>query len=142
MHEFTLERGRPAEASAERAVFPFDQWMLQRPWDCYQQLDAGDRRAVDELLGPVDLQALLQHPLKHRLARRDFKLVVADPASDPEPSAPSPVGAREYLSTCGIMRQSIGARLLSIGWILQPVIVSAERAAVRARSRVGSITSP
>ena len=80
MHEFTLERGTPVEASAERAIFPFDQWMLQRPWDCYRQLDEGDRRSVDELLGPVDLQALLQHPLKHRLARRDFKLVVADPA--------------------------------------------------------------
>jgi hypothetical protein len=79
MHEFTLERGMAAEASGERAIFPFDQWMLQRPWDCYQQLDAGARHSVDELLDPVGLQSSLQRPFKHRLARRDFKLVVADP---------------------------------------------------------------
>jgi hypothetical protein len=43
-------------------------------------LDTGDQRSVDELLGPVGLQTILECPFKHRLARHDFKLVVADPA--------------------------------------------------------------
>ncbi len=75
-HRFTLERGRALAVTGERAIFPFDQWMFQRPLDCFRALPAGGQAAVRELLARAGAQGALDIELRHRLARRNFQLVV------------------------------------------------------------------
>lgn len=66
-------------AEATRLTFPFMQWMWQRPYDCYHQLAAQERRRADELLERVPgAGTLFQHPLQRRLVREQNKLVLAD----------------------------------------------------------------
>lgn len=78
MHAFTLGRGTPHEASSERACFTFDLWMLQRPRDFLAGLEGADRAACETLMAELGGLDTLTRPVKHRLARRHFKLVVAD----------------------------------------------------------------
>ncbi len=74
-HQFTLERGTKYEVTGERTIFTFDQWMYQRPWDCYQALDDGARTRVRELLSSAGAGDALDRPLPRRVMRRHFKLV-------------------------------------------------------------------
>jgi hypothetical protein len=76
-HAFTLQRGAPLEATSERAIFPFDQWMFQRPQDCFWSLAEADRSRVRTLLAKVGAEHALDQLPRHRLVRRNFQLVVS-----------------------------------------------------------------
>jgi glutathione S-transferase len=71
-HEFTLEG-----AVGTRSIFPFDLWMLQRPLDHLRSLSNGDRLRCASMLSAVGGERLLEFPPFPRLARRNFKLVLA-----------------------------------------------------------------
>lgn len=64
--------------SEERKIFPFNQWMWQRPHDYYHSLGGEERQRVEALLNqlPGGLSTL-SYPIKQRLARRDNRLVLS-----------------------------------------------------------------
>lgn len=75
MHSFTLERGKPHEAKGERAIFPFDLWMLQRPEEHYRGLGGMDRTAADALLASIGTDPTLFADISStRLSRVAFRL--------------------------------------------------------------------
>ena len=78
MHRFQLDDGNGETVFAERAIFPFDQWMFQRPLDCFQRLDEKDRGRVRKMLAVVGAEGMLDLTLKHRVIRRNFALAVED----------------------------------------------------------------
>ncbi len=73
-HRFTLEQGRANEASADRAIFPFDLWMFQRPQEHYAGLSGSARKGADSLLDRIGGQEVLAAPIGTRLIRRNFRL--------------------------------------------------------------------
>ncbi|MCR9279516.1 MAG: glutathione S-transferase [Pseudomonadaceae bacterium] len=73
-HAFTIAHDTPAQASGERVIFPFDQWMWQRPYDCFTQLPVDDQARVREMLEQAGAGDALDTPLEHRVVRRNFKL--------------------------------------------------------------------
>ena len=76
MHRFTLEAGLQNEASEQRAIQPFLQWMWQRPLDAYNNLDEQSQSAVSSLLSKAGGEsALLKNP-GVRVRRRNYKLEV------------------------------------------------------------------
>jgi len=72
LHPFQL-RG----AEGRRCIFPYAQWMLQRPLDYRHSLPEAERRAVDELLAEVGGIDAMRMTIHRRVTRRD-NLVVAD----------------------------------------------------------------
>ncbi len=72
MHEFTL-----GGVTAERAIFTFDLWMLQRPLDFYASLKGADKGAVDTMLAKAGLTGITQMPAYARIARPNFKTALA-----------------------------------------------------------------
>ena len=72
MHEFTL-----GGATAERAIFTFDLWMLQRPLDFYAGLKGADKDAVDAMLARAGLSGIVSMPSYPRIARPNFKTALA-----------------------------------------------------------------
>ena len=72
MHVYALE-----DAKENRAIFPFDLWMLQRPLDYLASLDGDEKARARELLVAVGGEALLDFPAFPRLTRRNFKLALA-----------------------------------------------------------------
>lgn len=50
-------------------------WMLQRPLDAYQSLDPTQRAAVDRALAGTGCEALFAYRPRHRIFKRNFKLV-------------------------------------------------------------------
>lgn len=50
-------------------------WMLQRPLDAYAALDAASHACVDRALAGSGCEALFAYAPRHRLAKRDFRLV-------------------------------------------------------------------
>ncbi|MEM7410891.1 MAG: glutathione S-transferase [Myxococcota bacterium] len=77
MHGFALGAAEGTPVRGERAIFPFEQWMWQRPWDHFQGLDADAQQSVRDLLGRVGAPDWLDATIPCRLTRRDFKLVRA-----------------------------------------------------------------
>ena len=73
MHSFALEG-----VEAQRAIFPYNVWMWQRPSDHASGLGDADRRRVSALLAAVPgaSEALLA-PIPRRLRRVNNKLVLA-----------------------------------------------------------------
>jgi hypothetical protein len=49
--------------------------MVQRPLDAYRALPAAGRAAVDRSLGGSGCEALLAFTPRHRLGKRQFRLV-------------------------------------------------------------------
>jgi len=74
-HEFTIAVGTDAQVSGERMIFPFVQWMWQRPYDHYHSLAPAKQAAVDQLLAGVGATGAFNKTIKQRVARRHFKLV-------------------------------------------------------------------
>jgi len=72
MHEFTL-----GKATAERAIFTFDLWMLQRPLDFYAGLSGADKEAADALLAKAGLSGITALPSYPRITRKNYKTVLA-----------------------------------------------------------------
>jgi len=77
MHRFTLGTASDVEATAERAIFPFDLWMFQRPRDFLEGLEGVDRASAGDLLRSIGGLELVSKPPAIRLARRAFRLVRA-----------------------------------------------------------------
>lgn len=75
-HAFTLQAEDGSLVRGERGIFPFDQWMFQRPLDCFHALTEADREEVRSLLAQAGGRELLDVKLAHRLARQNFELVV------------------------------------------------------------------
>lgn len=76
MHSFTLEAGLPNEATAQRAILPFQQWMWQRPLDAFNALATAEKTQVQELLTEVGgADAFTPQPVV-RVARQNFQLVI------------------------------------------------------------------
>ncbi|MGC1511187.1 glutathione S-transferase family protein [Ketobacter sp.] len=71
-HTFTVEG-----AEAERLVFPYCQWMWQRPYDCYQGMNEENRTTVERRLAvlPGALE-LLRHPVTQRVVRKNNRLLL------------------------------------------------------------------
>ena len=76
-HRVLLGRGTPREVEVERALFTYDQFMLQRLQDAWLGLDAPARDQARAALAACGAAALLDIPLDRRVARRDFRLVRA-----------------------------------------------------------------
>jgi hypothetical protein len=72
MHEFTL-----GGVTAERAIFTFDLWMLQRPLDFYRGLEGDAKEAADRLLARAGLGGIVALPDYPRITRKNFKTVLA-----------------------------------------------------------------
>ncbi|MCC5886515.1 MAG: glutathione S-transferase N-terminal domain-containing protein [Gammaproteobacteria bacterium] len=78
MHGFTLQRDTPQQAQGERAIFPFDLWMLQRPQDHYRELDGSGRAAADAFMTRFGSDGALLAPSNPtRLTRVAFRLARA-----------------------------------------------------------------
>ncbi|HWY23534.1 MAG TPA: hypothetical protein VNX47_01360, partial [Nevskia sp.] len=75
-HEFSLGGVR-----AMRRVFPYTQWMLQRPLDYYQALRGAERASVDALLREVGGYEAMQTRIRRRV-RRLHNRIVADAPHD------------------------------------------------------------
>jgi hypothetical protein len=73
--DFSIGRGTALEVGAERAMFSYDQWMLQRVLDAYQALAEAEKAVVESFLERVGAADLLHLRLHHRVARRNFTLV-------------------------------------------------------------------
>jgi hypothetical protein len=59
----------------QRVTSSYTLWMLQRPLDAYRALDADGRAAVDEALQGTGCGELFRYEPRHRLGKRNFKLV-------------------------------------------------------------------
>lgn len=72
---YQLERGQPLEVEEQRAIFPFDLWMFQRPEDHYRGLSGIDRMAADALLTSIGADpATFANTPFIRLGRIAFRL--------------------------------------------------------------------
>lgn len=72
-HVFAL-----GDAKDNRAIFPFELWMLQRPLDYMASLDEEQRLHAVDLLRLAGGETLTEFPSFPRLTRKNFKLVLAD----------------------------------------------------------------
>jgi glutathione S-transferase len=73
-HRFTL-----GGVDEERMIFPYSQWMLQRPLDYLATLNAADHASVDALLRDVGGDEAIKIDIRRRVKRKDNRVVV-DPA--------------------------------------------------------------
>ena len=64
--------------SFQRVTSAYTLWMVQRSLDVYAALDSAEREAVDRVLAGTGCEALFAYAPRHRLEKRDFKLVFAD----------------------------------------------------------------
>ncbi len=71
-HVFTL-----GDAKENRAIFPFELWMLQRPLDYIASLEEDDKLRAADLLRQAGGETLMEFPSFPRLTRQNFKLVLA-----------------------------------------------------------------
>lgn len=66
---------RLGEAREERAVFPYAQWMLQRPVGFYRSLAEADRIRVDDLLRAAGGYDAMQIDIRRPMKRENNRLV-------------------------------------------------------------------
>lgn len=76
-HEFVLGRETEFEVTERRAVFSFDQWMLQRVVDAYRSTAIEGRRRVDATLAAIGAERLMKLDITRRVKRENFKLIAA-----------------------------------------------------------------
>ncbi|MGE0857531.1 MAG: glutathione S-transferase family protein [Gammaproteobacteria bacterium] len=72
-----LGRDTPREVEVERALFPYDLFMLQRVQDAFHALPEDQARSARDALAACGADALLDLRLARRVTRRDFRLVRA-----------------------------------------------------------------
>jgi hypothetical protein len=58
-----------------RMTNPYSLFMAQRVFDTYAALGGDERKAVDQALAGTGCEALLAYAPRHRVVKRDFKLV-------------------------------------------------------------------
>ncbi|MEZ6028928.1 MAG: glutathione S-transferase family protein [Hyphomonadaceae bacterium] len=61
----------------QRSIFTFPLWRLQRIQDHYKAMEEDDRQRADQLLASVGGRGLMDLRIPVRIARRDFRLVIA-----------------------------------------------------------------
>jgi glutathione S-transferase len=71
-HVFSL-----GDVKENRAIFPFDLWMLQRPLDFIASLEEDEKLRAADLLRQAGGETLMDFPAFPRLTRKNFKLVLA-----------------------------------------------------------------
>lgn len=71
-HEFTIKG-----VSEKRAIFPYAQWMFQRPLDHYQSLSGADKAAADAFLEKLGGYEGMQVKIRRRIGREKNILVPA-----------------------------------------------------------------
>jgi glutathione S-transferase len=71
-HAFQLQSTR-----GDRAIYPFDIWRWQRPYDQYHGLSEPARARADTLIERIGGRALFDTPLARRLMRADNQLLFA-----------------------------------------------------------------
>ena len=76
-HEVVLGRGMSHEVTTQRAVFPYNRWMLQRALAVYRDADGDARRAIAAVAETIGAGALLDLPLAPLVQRRQFRLLRA-----------------------------------------------------------------
>jgi len=64
----------------DRFTSAYTLWMVQRPLDAYHALAADERAAVDRAIAGTGCEALLAYRPRHRLGKRQFRLVIEPPA--------------------------------------------------------------
>ncbi len=72
-----LGRDTPREVEVERALFPYDLFMLHRVQDAFHALPADEARSARDALTACGAEALLDLRLTERVTRRGFRLVRA-----------------------------------------------------------------
>ncbi len=82
-HEFKY-----GDVTEKRLIFPYSQWMLQRPLDFYQSLNGGAKAAADDLLQRVGGYDEMQLKIRQRVRRQNNRLI-----ADASPSIPDPRSA-------------------------------------------------
>lgn len=73
-HEFSING-----VQSKRLVFPYSQWMLQRPLDYYQGADDKARQDMDDWLERVGGRQAMQLQIPRRVERRNNRLVAVAP---------------------------------------------------------------
>jgi len=71
---FTVKIG---DATPERNIFPFNQWMFQRPLNYYHSLAGEEKSGVDNFLQSIGGLELMQTQLRYQLTRENYQLQVA-----------------------------------------------------------------
>jgi len=74
-HAVVLGRGTAHEVNVARAVFSYEQWMLQRVQDEYAELTGASAADAARMLDGCGARALFDLPLAVRVGRCAFKLV-------------------------------------------------------------------
>lgn len=73
-HQVVFGRGSATAVTETRALFPYNQWMLQRLHAAFNAAPAADRHETLALFEQIGARALLAIPLRLRVVRRDFRL--------------------------------------------------------------------
>ena len=73
--EALTERGTAHVARGTRALFTYDQWMLQRVLDAYLAAADVARATIQETLQDIGAAELLTLALPQRVIRRNYQLV-------------------------------------------------------------------
>lgn len=76
-HRVLLGRGTAHEVEAERALFTYDSWMLQRALDVHASAPPAARATIRELCARAGASALLELDTRARVRRERFRLVRA-----------------------------------------------------------------
>lgn len=78
MHPFTF-----GDASGERVISSYAQWMFQRAWAHYQDLEGSDLDRANALLDRIGGRGALEAPVSHWLERKkgQLELVASEPVS-------------------------------------------------------------
>lgn len=74
-------RYRMGGVEDERGLFPYSQWMLQRPLDFYRESRGADREALDALLRSVGGLEPIQFPIRRRVHREKNRIVADAPTA-------------------------------------------------------------
>ena len=69
-----LGRDTAHEIELPRALFPYNQWMLQRLQDAWQRVSDSEQTSVRATLRGLGAEALLDIPITTRVLRREFRL--------------------------------------------------------------------
>jgi hypothetical protein len=73
MHAFTS-----GEATGQRFISSYAQWMFQRPLDFYQQLSGVDRQQTDDLLRSIGGFDALNKKISYRVKRKPGQLELVE----------------------------------------------------------------
>lgn len=80
-HAVVFARGTPEEVTTTRALFTYDQWMLERALAVVTGASAAERQRIEALCATLGAHELLALDAAPRVVRQGFRLVRAVPAA-------------------------------------------------------------